>query len=201
MKLQEWANANEPSEDLIYKEGYWGQIIFVRDKVIGVLSKNYNEYVKIRDSAEVISTHTSKSVRLPVFQFQIANGTIFTMRYNFHNWIVSVNSPNDVNIDFADLFDPEQVVKSVYCEGFPKELVYGSYSNNKQKFTIELLPGNYYIFVFFWLLSHKICNSIKEENDILKKRISKALDMAANRWSEWGTRALAVVDILEGNDE
>jgi hypothetical protein len=32
----------------------------------------------------------------------------------------------------------------------------------------------------------------------LKKRISKALDIADNRWSEWGDRALAVVDVLEG---
>lgn len=48
MKLQEWANANKPKENLIYKEGYWDQIIFTRDNVLGVLSRNYEEFVAIR---------------------------------------------------------------------------------------------------------------------------------------------------------
>jgi len=203
MNLQEWANANKPKEDLIYKEGYWDQIIFVRDNVLGVLSRNYEEFVAIRDSAEVISSHRSKSVCLPVFQFKITDGTIFTMRCNFYNWIISVNSPNDVNVDFMDLFNPTQQLLHVYCEGFPKELVYGPYSENKQKFTIEISAGDYYIFTFFWLFAHKThikeeTMALEEENNILKKRISKALDIADNRWSEWGDRALAVVEVLEG---
>ena len=27
--LQEWANENKPAENLIWKDGYWEQIIFV----------------------------------------------------------------------------------------------------------------------------------------------------------------------------
>jgi len=39
----------------------------------------------------------------------------------------------------------------------------------------------------------------RAQRDEAHSRISKALEMANFRWSEWGTRAVAVADILEGN--
>ena len=154
-QLQEWANAHQPAENLIYKDGYWNQIVFVRDNIAGLLTKTYEEYQAIQDSMKVISEHTSKSVRLPVFRVELADGTMFTMRYNFHNWKVSVSSPRDVEADFMGLFNPSEQIHQVYCEGFPKGLVYGPYAENKRQFTIELPPGNYHLFMFFWIFAHQ----------------------------------------------
>lgn len=154
--LQEWANAHQPAEDLIYKSGYWEQIIFVRDTVAGLLAKTYEEYEAIQAGMKVISNHTSNSVLLPVFRVELADGTAFTMRYNFHDWKVSVESPRDVAVDFMGLFDPKERIDEVYCEGFPTSVVYGPYAKNRRKFTIELPPGNYHIFTFFWIFAHQV---------------------------------------------
>lgn len=156
MQLQEWANAHQPAETLIYKDSYWDQIIFVRDKIAGLLAKTYEEYKVIQASMKVISEHTSKSVRLPVFRVELADGTAFTMRYNFYNWKVSVISPRNVKADFMGLFNPNERIHEVYCEGFPKGLVYGPYAENKRQFTIELPPGNYHLFMFFWIFAHQV---------------------------------------------
>jgi hypothetical protein len=155
-KLQEWANAHPPAENLIYKGGYWDQIIFVRDTISQLLSKSYEEYKTIQAGIKVISHHTSKSVCLPVYSLELADGTKFTMRYNFYDWKVSVSSVDEVNADFMNLFDPSERIHECYCEGFPSELVYGSYNENKRQFTIELPPSNYQLFTFFWVFAHKV---------------------------------------------
>ncbi len=154
--LQEWAMAHEPMEDLIYKRGYWDQIMFVRDDITGVLAKTFEEYQVIESAMQAISAHTSKSVRLPVFKVELPDGTNFVMRYNFHDWKVSVNSPRDVEADFMGLFDSNERTSEVYCEGFPKECVYGPYSENKRQFTIELPPGYNHLFTFFWIFAHQV---------------------------------------------
>lgn len=159
MQLQEWANAHQPDESLIYKDEYWEQIIFVRDKITGLLAKTLEEYETILANIKVISEHTSKSVRLPVFRVEIADGTAFTMRCNFYDWKVSVSSPRDIRADFMGLFDPTLRIHDAYCEGFPKELVYGPYAENERQFTIELPSGNYYLFTFFWIFARQVLDN------------------------------------------
>jgi len=155
--LQEWANTNKPSETLIYKDGYWEQIIFVRDKVAGILAKDYEEYKIITQNIKVISTHYSKSVNLPVFQVELPDGTLFIMRYNFYDWKVSVVTQYDLkDVDFLGLFKPNKTINSVYCEGFPNKYVFKSFSENNRLFTIELGPEYHYLFMFFWIFSHKV---------------------------------------------
>lgn len=163
MQLQEWANTHQPAENLIYKDGYWKQIIFVRDKIAGLLATTYEEYKAIQANMKVVSMHTSKSVRLPVFRVELADDTTFTMRYNFYDWKVSVNSPHDVEADFMGLFDPNRRINSVYCEGFPEELVYGPYTENKRQFTIELPADNYHLFIFFWIFAHQVLGNRDKE--------------------------------------
>lgn len=155
-KLNAWATTHEPSDKLIFKDGYWNQIIFVRDELTQSLAKSFEEYTSIQDDIQVISTHTSKSVSLPVFQLKLTDGTIFTMRYNFHDWKISVSSPCDVNADFLGLFQQDMVISSVSCEGFPAECVHGSFAKNKRQFTIELPAGYYHIFTFFWIYGHTV---------------------------------------------
>ena len=150
MKLQEWANENIPDEDLIYKDGYWNQIKFVRDEVPRTLAIDYEDLKKIE--INVISTHTSKSVKLPVYEI-LWRGCRFTLRYNFYDWKISVESPVELfPINFFGLFAIGKNIHSVYCEGFPKERVFGSFLENRKKFTIAIDGRYYYIFSFFWIL-------------------------------------------------
>ncbi len=161
-QLQEWANENKPADDLIYKNGYWDQIMFVRDVVTPLLlwGGNYDEYKALEQNTRVISTHRSKSVILPVFLIEMPDGTRFTLRYNFYNWKVSVDSPKDVEADFLGLFDQNAQVHPVYCEGFDPKWVYGAYATNKRQFTIELPAGNYHLFTFFWIFAKKILGKV-----------------------------------------
>jgi hypothetical protein len=153
--LQEWAMAHQPSEELIYHKGYWTQIMFIRDTIKGVLATTDEDYKSSDERWRVISTHRSKSVELPVFELTLLDGTVFTMRYNFHNWQISVNSPREVDADFLKLFDPDSdtYTQAVYCEGFPHDRVFPVYGkSDKKKFTVTLWGGDYYVFTFFWIM-------------------------------------------------
>lgn len=165
--LQEWAVAHDPSKsNLIFKDGFWDQIMFVRDKIPAIAyhirsvatddrSSAYELAQVIERSMRVISTHTSKSVKLPVFHIVLPNGDECVMRYNFYNWKVSVKANQPVIADFMDLFATADPIHSVYCEGFPSEWVFGSYNANQSQFTIEI--GNEYkLFTFFWIYLHTI---------------------------------------------
>jgi len=161
--LLEWAKANSPREDLIYKDGYKRQITFVIETIPVIFyTKIKEDYTEMQNRIKVISTHTSKSVTLPVFKVSLKDGTSFIMRYNFHNWKISVSSFSPVKTDFLGLFDPKKRVSHTFCEEFPKDRVYPSYAENNKQFTIELPRGYYHIFTFFWVFA-----------DYLKKRRGK----------------------------
>ena len=143
-----WMRVNEPADNLIYKKGMYRQIDFVLDSLFGNLFYDKKGYMN--NPVMVISTHVSKSVTLPVYQYT-KMGVTFTLRYNFYNWIISVSSKKPLNIDFLQLFDMEEVIPSIYCEGFPKELVYGSFKQDNRHFTIEL-SNEYEVWTFVFLI-------------------------------------------------
>jgi hypothetical protein len=152
-KLQDWFMENKPDDKLIYKDDLARQIMFIRDTIIGLLARSYEEYNGIQEAARVISTHTSKSVNLPVMEINW-NGWTFRLRYNFHDWKVSVHAPykfKDIEIDFMKLFDPTVKINSAYCEGFEDSWVYGPYSENKREYTIEI-GDNVQLYVYFWII-------------------------------------------------
>lgn len=155
MQLEEWASIHRPTENLMYKDGYWDQINFVNNRIEAIFGKNYEERKEIANNIRVISEHTSKSVLLPVYHVKLVDGINLTMRCNFHNWIVSVKSPRVIKADFMNLCNPNKQIKSVYCEGFPEKLVYGPYSQNKKQFTVELTDSKYHLFTFLWILAHR----------------------------------------------
>jgi hypothetical protein len=154
-KLQEWAQIHEP----VFTPAavpYGRQISFVRDIIPEILSSSPAEYERLWEGTMVISEHMSTSLRLPVFQIELVDGTQFTMRYNFHDWKVSVSSLHPVEADFMGLFDPSKEIHPVYCEGFPEELVFDSYTKNKCQFTFELRSGFHHLFTFFWIFAHQV---------------------------------------------
>ena len=155
-----WVRVNEPAESLIYGKGLGTQVCFVRDTLGELFYETCEETDK--NPTMVISTHVSKSVTLPVYQIHLKKYNVrITLRYNFYNWIISINSEKPLNFDYMDLFDPKEVILDCYCEGFPKDEVYGCYADDHSKFTIDI-SSYYNAYTFFYLLNNYLENRDKE---------------------------------------
>ena len=103
----------------------------------------------------VISTHVSKSVKFPVYQIELKEyGIEIILRNNVYDWKVSIKSKKPLDFDYMGLFDPTKVINPIYCEGFPKDKVYGSYEQNHAEFTFEMGSDYYKLYTFFFLLKN-----------------------------------------------
>lgn len=154
-----WLRVNEPDENLIYAKGLGDQVCFVRDRLCHLLISTYKEW---RDNPPlVISTHYSKSVKLPVFQINLEKyGIEMVLRYNFYDWKISVKSDKPLDFDYMGLFNPTEEISYLYCEGFPRDKVYGSYEQSHSQFTIEI-GSHYNLYTFIFLLKNYL--GIKKE--------------------------------------
>jgi hypothetical protein len=137
--LQEWFNARldaartrggREAEDRV-SACPGQQIMRIRDNIAGVFGAT---------SAEVISTHRSKSVELPVYR--LTNDRLKVRAYlrdNFYNIKLSIDSERPVNADFTGLFETAHThehddysgddLASCYFEGFPESLVFDYYGH------------------------------------------------------------------------
>lgn len=155
-----WIRVNQPDENLFFAKGLGEQVCFVRDNLCQLLRSTYEEWRA--NPPLVISTHTSKSVKLPVFQINLEKyGIEIVLRYNFYDWKISVKSDKPLDFDYMGLFKPTEKISYVYCEGFPKNKVYGSYEKNHSKFTIEI-RSYYNLYTFIFLLKNYL--GIKKED-------------------------------------
>lgn len=145
-----WMRVNKPKETLIYANGLQEQVCFVRDTLNSLFRSTYTECDN--HPPLVISTHYSKSVKLPVFQIDLEKyGIEIILRCNFYDWKVSVKSDKPLDFDYMGLFNPAKEISYLCCEGFPRDKVYGSYSQNHSQFTIEIV-SRYDLYTFFFLL-------------------------------------------------
>jgi hypothetical protein len=161
-KLQAWYNKNaeDTSDTMKYKEAMSDQFVFIRDTF------SYDLFREKLVSLEPVSTHTSKSVRLPVYKAVLVDGTTIIARCNFHDWKVSVWSPRELCFP-ASLLNRggSEKINRVYCEGFKDEWVLDSYENNKKEFTVELSPGEKYMWTFLFLLNEQVPEPNSGESD------------------------------------
>lgn len=147
-----WARVNEPDNSLLYKNSFYEQINFVQDILSRILLPSYDEYEK--SPVMIISTHVSKSVTLPVYQFKLEKyGLEITLRNNFYDWKVSINSQIPIEFDPMGLIDKNKTIS--FCEGFPTGKLYGSYNSNHSQFTFEIRT-NYDLYTYFYLLNNYI---------------------------------------------
>lgn len=154
--LEEWRTSNIPNTNFSFADGCIDQVNFIRNKIIGLLALSYEEFEVLRSNIQVISTHTSKSVILPVYQISLQDGmVIITMRNNFYDWKVSIDSKQEIETDFMEIFDPTEKISGCFCEGFPKHLVFGSYEENKSQFTCEI-GNDYELYMFFYILARQM---------------------------------------------
>jgi hypothetical protein len=155
--LQKWAIENEPSKEMYYYEGYWDQIIFIRNIITYLIFDTSDEAERSRS---VVSTHVSKSIKLPVYQFEAKKlGLTLTLRYNFSDWKVSVSSHIPITCDFMSLFDGSQEWSTHYCEGFGADRIYKSFNENNKEFTVEL-DNKFKLYTFIVVLTHFLKSSL-----------------------------------------
>jgi hypothetical protein len=153
--LQEWLHDNKPKAEMYWKGSANDQFYFMKHTVIGAFPlKDKQDFQSFTKDLSVVSTHTSKSITLPVYEI-LWNGFRFVMRGNFYDWKVSIESPIPIFINFSKfgLFDPEQEIHPVYCEGFQENWVYGPYAGNPKRFTIEL-RSEHEVYCFLKILTH-----------------------------------------------
>lgn len=153
--LLTWSRMNEPGDEMLWKQGYWEQIMFVRDRLPEIWYEDGKDSLdSIRYNINVISTHRSKSILLPVYEVKIPKyNLVFVIRYNFYDWKISVESNIALDIDFMGLFDRSENINNIYCEGFPKNRVYTSYDDDMwhKNFTVEII-NQYQVYMFVALI-------------------------------------------------
>ena len=102
--------------------------------------------------------HHAKGVTLPVMQFEWGD-FVFTMRYNYIDWCVSVRSPKTMErVSFLNLFDPDTEPNFV---GFPVDYRYGLITANEyvmsSQFSFMVREGgeqlkHHTLWAIFWII-------------------------------------------------
>lgn len=142
--LQEWFMSNMPDDNMLWKNAFKDQVLFVRDYLMPILGDDY--------SFDIPSTHRSKSINLPVYRFVTKNYTCI-MRENFYGWMVSISSLKNINDKLlSPLCLPDLKISSCYCEGFSEEWVFDSFKNNKREFTTPI-QNNHKLYTFLYILN------------------------------------------------
>lgn len=153
-KLQNWALANVPSDNMIYKNTWWEHIVFIRDKILPMmfyddacknLGKKSNDWEKIEkymsEHYSIVGTHTSKSVKLPVLLLNYKGATI-VFRYNFYDYEVTVIYDKDISLPKA-LFNSYR--QEFFYQGFPEKYkIHKNYKDSHKEFSVCI--GNSYEF-------------------------------------------------------
>lgn len=121
MPLQDWFNVNHQKDNLIWHSAGTAQIIWVRDTLTYLLKRADKE-----TQCFVSSTHTSKSVELPVYRFKV-NTWLIQIRCNFHDWCVRI----DKEIDIPDYVNPRKM--QGYYEGITNQIIKTDFCVNSQE--------------------------------------------------------------------
>jgi hypothetical protein len=161
--LHAWALNNEPSDEMNFKKAFWDQIFAVRN----TLAEMFKDRLK---EIRVVSTHTSKSIKLPVYLVTLVDGSFFIMRDNFHDWKVTVCSRTPVILNTAVLRCNEQI-NPIYCEGFEEQWVLGPYAKSNTMFTIEVYNTEQML---------RMMSDIAHPNPIIAT-LASALERTSNR--------------------
>lgn len=158
-----WIRVNEPNKKLIYGNQIGRQIVFVRDILGDILTDTSNEYEAFEP--QVIATHTSKSVKLPIYQINLEKyGLEIVMKNNFFSWAISIKSENPLDFDMMELFDEKEVAPLYLCDGLPSEKIYGSYAQNHAEFTIEM-KSEYKVYTLFYLIKNYLTKLKSKEEE------------------------------------
>ena len=126
---EDYCKSYQVDDQMTYKTGADSQI-----EMFEIIPKLYKGI-----EMHVVGMHSSKSIKLPVIQIELPeNRTLITIRDNFHDICVSVDSkfPIKDNRNFSDLFNKDK--KTGFFEGFPSDNIHDGYNNNQKKFSLAV---------------------------------------------------------------
>jgi|SRR5579885_1947175 len=163
VRLSDWWRQNTIDDDLLWKNSASEQMIFVRDYLRNLVATGIVDRETRLGITQVIGTHVSKSITLPVYSLERPDlGIRFVLRDNFYNWKLSVISEKPVEADFTGLFvtskekDTCNYLASCYFEGFPSDLIFGHYDeSDKRKWSAEVTT-NYQVYTTVFLCMQAI---------------------------------------------
>jgi hypothetical protein len=158
--LQDWINAHNPKNEMVWKDSFWDQVSFVRDQIHRLFVVIYEESKK--NPVMVVSTHTSKSIQLPVYSIKI-HGIEVRMRNNFHDWKVSIRSAHPVPDVFHHIIKKDETLHAVYFEGFQSDWIFGSYNNNPCQFSVEIYD-KYDLYTFILVITDALRKKVTTRN-------------------------------------
>lgn len=137
-----WVRGNPVSDTMIYRDGFSQQVYFFRDVVLRHLF----------DSGKVVSSHYSKSIKLPVVFFEIP-GLQVIMRDNFHGTMISVNA--GIDLDIPDGFFKKEEGIPTWTEGFDRSWIFPSFNDSRSTFSFEI-GSEYMLFTLLYLIVQQV---------------------------------------------
>lgn len=166
--LQPWYDAwltEHAASSLLYVsrngrgEPYLEQVHFVRDDLARLLWADvpYEQRAQAtprtcKATAMVVGEHRSKSVRLPVFSLERPDlGLAITLRYNFHDWNVSVSSEHPL----TDLRGFPTGTDYCFFQGFPDDRRFGPRADNPRRFSLAVTT-DHDVYTLLWLILREV---------------------------------------------
>ncbi len=164
--IQEWIRSQNVRDEMIWKGPFGTQCAFLRDRLASLIVSGLH-YTEVEKIAKVISTHTSKSIVLPVVEYSREDlGLKIVVRENFHNWKLSVESERPILADFGGLFHTTPPVEpdytgdplhEVYFEGFPKDRIHPYYTQGDRRcWSAEIWGGDEVLWTAVFLVMRSI---------------------------------------------
>jgi hypothetical protein len=145
MPLQDWIDRAYPADTICP-----AQCLYVRDVIAPMLWRDCSRsrsglHEEVRRRTAVVSSHRSRSVRLPVYDIVRPEiGIRVVLRDNFFNWKMSVVSESPIDVDLRGLCwtsppPPPEPDDLVHFEGFPADLVFPHYDvSDRKRWSAEL---------------------------------------------------------------
>lgn len=133
--LAEFTDANPMPEKMLWKRSAESQI-----NVLGIVYEIGLHYDK-EAALSVVSTHTSKSIKLPVALLEVPAARLeVIMRENFFNWAISVTSKNPLNADFPPplLLEPDGCFEGYEGRDLP---IYDAWEPDARRFSGNIWNG------------------------------------------------------------
>ena len=135
--IQKWFVENQPEDKMSYKEAWWKNNCFIRDRLL----KLFPHYI-----AEVIGTHYSKSIECPVIK-TVYKGVEILWQYNFYDWQIMIKSPIELKLFNLKLYKADG--DYLYYQGIPEEYKFEKYSKaNNKEFAIDIYGNELDVYAF-----------------------------------------------------
>ena len=136
-KIRDWIVENEPGKDMLYREVWWKNNMFIRDRLLSLFDS---------EEAEIIGTHRSKSIVCPVIK-AVYKGVEIVLQYNFYDWQIMIKSSTELKLLNLDLYKADG--EYLYYQGIPEEYRFEKYSKeNNKEFAIDIYGDRLDVWAF-----------------------------------------------------